>query len=67
MQEGNVVFSGDPGLSALQNCFKHTPQAGRSVRAGEGSASFANVSMRCSRLLSQARTSLMLLGKAFWK
>lgn len=67
MWEGNVVFSRDPGCSALQNCFKYAHQAGRSVGAGEGSANFSNVSMRCSRLLSQARSSLVLLGKAFWE
>lgn len=67
MREENVGFSRDPGCSALQNCFKYAHQAGRSVGAGEGSASFSNISMHCSGLLSQARTSLVLLGEAFWE
>lgn len=67
MWEGNVVFSRDPCCSALQNCFKYAHQAGRSVGAGKGSVSFSDVSMCRSGLLSQARTSLVLLGEAFWE
>lgn len=57
-----VFFRRDPGFSALQSCFKYAPQAGRSVGAGELLKCFHAV----LRAASQARTSLLLWGKAFW-